>query len=176
METLTGAQMKTVNIEKQIAQDKAIVERFLSFVKQGEGCWEWQGSTGGEKGNGYGQIKAGGKTVSAHRFSYQTFVGNIPRGLFVCHTCDNPSCVNPKHLFLGTPADNMDDRDKKGRHVSSRGIKNGSAKLSDEKVLEIRGMRKQGMSYSAIAKLFGCSFSAIAFVSSGETWKHVKDE
>lgn len=86
-----------------------IKERFLLQIKIIEnGCWEWQGL---RNKNNYGQV---GHT-SAHRFSYEFYKSKIPKGICVCHTCDNPPCVNPNHLWLGTRKDNNDDRDKKGR-------------------------------------------------------------
>ncbi len=81
----------------------AVIQRFLSKVKaNGTGCWEWQGSTSGRETVPYGQIKIGGKPRWAHRVSYAIFNGNIPAGLDVHHTCENPVCVNPAHLEVQT--------------------------------------------------------------------------
>jgi hypothetical protein len=76
-------------------------------------CWEWQAG----KSNRYGAFKINGRTIGAHIFSWEIHNGKIPDGLFVCHKCDNPGCVNPDHLFLGTNKDNCDDRDKKKRQA-----------------------------------------------------------
>lgn len=81
------------------------------------GCWEWQRA---RMGAGYGNTRYQGKTINTHRLSYMLFVGPIPEGMYVLHKCDNPPCVNPEHLWLGTPADNMRDRDAKGRDRFSR--------------------------------------------------------
>ena len=86
-------------------------------------CWVW---TGPRNRHGYGRIKCQGITVLVHRLSWEIHCGEIPEGLCVCHKCDVPNCINPTHLFLGTNADNMADRDAKGRHRPSYGDQNGS--------------------------------------------------
>jgi len=95
---------------------KTLLERFnAKYIKIEGGCWEWSAS---KHRQGYGRIRLGkkeGKTVQAHRVSYELFIGEIPSEKLVCHRCDNPSCVNPDHLFLGTHKDNMIDKYKKGR-------------------------------------------------------------
>lgn len=91
--------------------DKVI--RFWSKVPIGaEGCWEWKA---GLSPRGYGQFWDTGTNRGAHRYAYEQVIGPIPEGLFVCHRCDNPACVRPDHLFLGTQQDNMSDKQSKGR-------------------------------------------------------------
>lgn len=99
---------------------RPILEKFMEKVDRNHpsGCWQW---TGSKDSWGYGQIRivsssGGSKIRGAHRISFELFKGEIPDGYFVCHTCDNPRCVNPDHLFLGTQTDNMQDRLRKGRN------------------------------------------------------------
>jgi hypothetical protein len=102
------------NIQTKSMKEKTTVERFLEkFTIIGEDeCWEW---TGTKNYKGYGQFR-NGKMNPAHRFSYEYSIGPIPKGLLVCHKCDNPACVNPNHLFTGSGSDNMQDMVNKGRH------------------------------------------------------------
>lgn len=97
--------------------DKAIQQFWSKVDKSGE-CWIWLGS---KTQGGYGLFRFSGKRAYAHRFTYELTHGSIPDGLHICHTCDNPSCCNPAHLWAGTPVDNMADRDRKGRGVWASG-------------------------------------------------------
>ena len=88
--------------------------------KKSNGCWQWLHRVNSK---GYGQmayvpIEGKRRTVKVHRMAYKAFIGPIPKGLLVCHTCDNPGCINPDHLFVGTPKDNTQDMMQKGRHVT----------------------------------------------------------
>lgn len=131
------------------------------------GCWEWFAS----KRHGYGQINVEGTPLAAHRVSYEVHRGPIPDGLHVCHHCDNPACINPEHLFLGTNDDNMADRDAKGRGIIFRGEGHGSSKLTEADVRAIRAAK--GVSQRKLAEVYGVSGKQICMVRNGKQWAHV---
>lgn len=145
-------------------------------VNQSTQCWEW---TGPRVRNGYGYLGVDYKHVYAHRFSYELVHGLIPDGLHVCHRCDNRSCCNPEHLFLGTAAENLADMRSKGRAASANqtrhpGETNGRAKLSVADVVAIRSeYRKQSRSHGsrALARKFGVHDSLIRGIVRGDVWK-----
>lgn len=115
-----------------------ILERFFSKVQVSpNGCWEWVGAV---SGNGYGNFYVEeGRWSPAHRFIWETAHGKITDGLLVCHTCDNKTCVNPAHLFLGTHEDNMKDMNYKGRRASGSSVASyGNAKITRDEAEEIR--------------------------------------
>lgn len=132
------------------------------------GCWDWQLSI---RKNGYGNIRILMRPKLAHRIAYEAFIGPIPEGLFVCHHCDNRSCCNPDHLFLGTHRDNMIDRNIKGRQA--RGSKSRQAKLTELDVSEILKMIHLGFKFTEIAQLFGVTKTAVRNIKIGLTWNHV---
>lgn len=132
------------------------------------GCWLWTGPLN----KGYGKCQAAGKTTGAHRVFYELFSGPIPDGLFVCHRCDTPLCVNPAHLFLGTPADNVQDALKKGRHRAPRGEANGLAVLSEAQVLAIyTDARTQGR----VAAEYGVHPLTVSRIKTGKSWGWLTD-
>jgi hypothetical protein len=121
------------------------------------GCWNWTASDVG----GYGQFRLGLRMVQAHRISWELAFGEIPDKLHVLHQCDNPPCVNPAHLFLGTHQDNVDDRQQKGRTLV--GEQHGKHKLSDIQVAEIRRRYSTGKeTQTDLAKVFGIAHSQIS--------------
>lgn len=133
------------------------------------GCIEWQGAR--DRG-GYGTLRSGKRDHKAHRFAYEKAFGPIPSGMLVCHTCDNPPCCNPEHLFLGTPKENSADCVIKGRQT--RGERQGNAKITDHIVCMIMDMYRGGKSQQAIADNFGVHQTTISKIVRGIAWKHVK--
>lgn len=163
----------------QMKNELTIEERFWAKVicLGIEECWEW---IGGKARFGYGAfgIKHGESPVPAHRFSWMLTNGPIPDGLWVLHHCDNPPCVNPTHLFLGTREDNMRDMMEKRRHWAHRGFKpitcgehNGRAKVTSDQVAEIRERYAEGETQTALAPIFGLSRQAIGMIVRRENWK-----
>lgn len=152
-------------------------ERFWSKVNRSSagGCWEWKGRL---SLSGYGQFagyKDGNKaTLAAHRVSYELSYGLIPEGFHVCHKCDNRKCVNPQHLFLGTPKDNQEDMTSKER--GRIGTRNGRAVLSDEDIPKIRQLLKEGHSQMSIASQFGVNQHTISCIKRRVRWAHVPDD
>jgi hypothetical protein len=147
-------------------------ERFRSrvAVTGPDDCWEW---TAGRVPAGYGAVwdNSIGRHRHTHRLAWELKYGPIPEGLFVCHRCDNPSCCNPAHLFLGTQQDNDRDRTQKGR--SSRGERHPDAKLTDVKVREARKRWAQGESVSTLASECGVAFATMSAALKRQTWRHV---
>jgi hypothetical protein len=131
--------------------------------------------------DGYGNFKFNGVQTRTHRFSYRVNYGDIPKGMCVCHSCDNPSCMNPKHLWLGTNRENMQDRDRKERHKTADprytkhiGEKNGSAKLKEVDVLYIRKVtEKQKESIKELSEKFKVSTVLIRNIIKRKIWKHI---
>ena len=158
--------------EKEITTN--IIKRFESRLGEllvcVDGCIEW---TGSRNLKGYGILKSNNKRFRAHRIAWALFNNkNITEGLIIMHTCDNPPCVNPDHLKLGTPADNMKDMCKKGRGGVAIGSKNGSAKLKESDVIEIRKKLKNRTGVD-IAREYGVGKKTISDVKTGKTWKYV---
>ncbi len=146
------------------------IESFnLKFVKY-ESCWEW---TGSKNRKGYGQFRIKNIMYIAHRFSYELFKGPIPEGLFVCHSCDNPSCVNPGHLWVGTAKDNAMDRERKKRG-NGPGEKCNRHKLTETQVKEIRE-KYVPWTYSLrrLAKEYGVSAVAIHLIITNKNWSSI---
>lgn len=147
---------------------KSFKERFEKKIGNKNNCWIWIGR---KSIFGYGQFFMKGKLEQAHRASWKIYKGIIPRKLCVCHSCDNRSCVNPKHLWLGTRNDNVQDMIKKGRDRKAPSDKNGSAKLTWQKVNKIRKIRKEKkVYYKDLAKMFNVHYATIKRIITNKTW------
>jgi hypothetical protein len=155
---------------------KRILER--SVVDKDTGCWNWAGPT---KGFGYGFLTTGSradgtrKTEYAHRYSFRMAKGEIPKGAWVLHVCDNPKCVNPDHLYLGDRKRNVSDMIERGRRASSKGELNNNSLLTEADILMIRSERRTNhTSYRKLAKKYGIkSHKTIMQICKGELWGHV---
>ncbi len=136
-----------------------------------DACWPWMGS---RYKSGYGRIRRGKVQRAAHREAFEiAFGNNVPRELMVCHRCDNPPCVNPAHLFLGTLADNNADRAAKGRNADVRGERHPCAKLTAADVLEMRRLRSEGVAFKVLGARFGVTTQAAHLAVSGKSWRHL---
>lgn len=151
----------------------SIEDRFLSRVDKTEYCWNWTGSLP-KAGQGYGWFSLGRKSERAHRVAYKLFVGEIKSGLVVCHSCDNRRCVNPDHLFLGTPAENNIDRHKKGRSFIPIGEGHGNSKITDEIARNIRAEYETGdFLQRELGARYGISQAVVSKIVLGQAWKHI---
>ena len=150
---------------------------FEKNVIRKEGCWGWKGSVA--KG-GYPVMtcrKACGPD-RGHRTSWVIHNGKIPEGLFVCHSCDNPICTNPDHLWIGTHKQNNDDKIAKCRQSNippphKVGSENGSSKLKEDQVKEIKILLKKGLTSRDIGKQYGVSKTTILRIKTGKNWSHI---
>lgn len=174
-------------------------ENFWQFVQKGNGCWLWQGS---KSPKGYGVISYQGKAWRAHRLAYKFTRGDIPAGLCVLHRCDNPSCVRPDHLFLGTHGENNTDRARKGRNATGErhgsktkperlpvGDRHGSRKhpeswrrgethhnttLVADDIKKIRKLYQPGINTRSLAQQFNVSMDTIRRIATFKTWGHIR--
>jgi hypothetical protein len=156
---------------------RTVEDKFWDHIWTNEetGCWEW---TGVLNYKGYGMIVHRKKQVAAHRTSYKIHYGEIPEGMLVCHKCDNRKCVNPEHLFLGTPKENSQDMVRKGRRGHSNNGRIGEAHgmhiVTEEQVLEIRALREsKNLSFGELGKMYGVTRHAIYRIVHRLAWKHI---
>ena len=161
---------------KPMPRKISLWERFWAKVNMTDplNCWEWQGMKKAGWG-GYGLFWFDGTSQNrAHRMAWTLIYGEIPDGLFVLHKCDNPGCVNPLHLWLGTQTDNCADMRTKGRGSWAVGENNGKSKLNPEKVRQIRKLYTDGVNYNRLGIKFNINSGVIWAIINGRTWKHVE--
>ena len=156
---------------------ESLPKRFWAKVEKTETCWLW---TAYANEDGYGRIWAGHRGnsfIPAHVVSWILHFGPVPRfdpkGIHVLHSCDNPPCVKPSHLFLGTALDNACDRDKKGRRIAGEGEQSPQHKLTEKEVFEIRSMYGPGYSCVTLGLRFGVDQSTIYSIIKRKTWRHI---
>lgn len=156
----------------QVGADMPLAERVnrIGWTVTDSGCWEWNGR---RDDKGYGQLDYAGTSLGAHRASYIVFKGAIDDGLFVCHSCDNPPCMNPEHLWLGTNKENLRDMASKNRGGIAKGERNGFSKLDEESVRVIRRLRSEGKSLREIGSLFNVTEACVSQVARRVSWRHV---
>jgi hypothetical protein len=159
--------------DKKFIIDEKTLNRFWrkAIIKDKDSCWEWIGA---KNRKGYGTIYFDGKVRKAHRVSYVLTYGDILGDLCVLHKCDNPSCVNPNHLFIGTVKDNSDDMILKERDYHPEGELQPISKLKEKDVYEIIELIKNNYSYPYIGKLYDVSPNTINAIANGFTWKYIK--
>lgn len=148
------------------------LNRFLRLVEIGEKdeCWEWKGNAPDDR---HGHFSVRAKAVKAHRWIYALCCGQIPDGMVIRHKCDNPKCVNPLHLTIGRPVDNVADMHERGRNADRRGEKHPLSKITAEMVLAIRQASSLGKTQRAIAAEYGISNQHVGKIVRRENWKHV---
>lgn len=170
---------------RKIAPPLPLAVRFWRHVDVSGGpdaCWLWTGSRKGDASGAYGLLAVGGhghqKRLRAHRVAWELHHGPIPAGLHVCHRCDNPPCVNPAHLFLGSRRENMQDMVRKGRHRASFprliGADHSQAKLTDAQVLEMRARYSRGgITQAELAAEYGVSSTHVSGILTRRFWPHL---
>lgn len=180
---------------------RSVSERLLKCAKvMPNGCWEWSGT---RNDAGYGRLWINGRSEQAHRVAFRMAKGEIPEGMLVCHKCDNPPCIRPKHLFIGTYKDNLDDMMRKGRgnfasgerngtktkpervargkrhafalhpEIIMKGVGHGMHKLTDSEVLFIRKYCAKGGQQVAMARAFAVCKKTIGNIVHRKNWKHL---
>lgn len=150
---------------------RSIEKRFWLKVRRGSAndCWEWQGN---RSARGYGRLRSGSSphgSFLAHRVSWNLHFGPIPFGKCVCHRCDNPCCVRPNHLFLGSACDNIRDAMRKGR--LAHGERNGQHRLTASQVRDIRASCRLGIPQKVLIAKYGVTSSTVSRIANGLRWK-----
>lgn len=149
-------------------------KQFWAKVEKTDTCWLWRGCHDHIRPDAYGYVRYCHEKYRAHRLAWMLANGPIPDGLFVCHRCDTPLCVNPDHLFLGTAQDNSDDKCQKGRERYDVGSAHPRAKLTEADVLEIRRLRDQGLATIAeLSERYAVAHPTISSVATRRSWRHL---
>jgi hypothetical protein len=158
---------------------KTLQERLLQRILIVGDCWMW---TGRLSKKGYGSMRVSGRRTRVHRASYELYKGPVPDGLFICHQCDNPACVNPDHLFAGTNSDNLQDAANKGRLSYQRNTENfmrgtghKQSRLTEDHVRDMRSLyAEEGLSVNELGARFGISHVQAYRIVKRIHWKHLE--
>ena len=154
-----------------------VKEKLAAHSISESGCWEWSGT---KSSDGYGELSIScfgdKRKFRAHRISYAFFNGVDPKEKLVCHHCDNPACINPDHLFLGTHKDNMKDMRSKGREAPQDGSNNANSSLTTYQAIKVMRAIQDGKSNTEIANVFGVKHSTISKIRRGKSWSEVADK
>lgn len=153
-----------------MTRNEALAARLWPRVILGDGCWEW---TGPRNPNGYGTLAFEGRPQRAHRAAWEVSRGPIPAGAHVLHRCDNPPCVRPDHLFLGSNKDNVADRHAKGRDAHNKGESGGRAKLKNQDIYDIRAAAARGAGLGDLARRYRLNHGTVWAVVHRRSWKHL---
>lgn len=153
---------------RSLSHGKGLAARLEIYAHKTESCWIW---TGPRNRSGYGVTGVRGIPSLAHRLLWEMLNGEIPPGMFICHRCDIPSCINPKHLFLGTPKDNSQDMVRKNRVSRPIGELHPQAKIKNRDVRKIRSLAARGISQASIAKMYNMHQASISYMVNGKTWR-----
>lgn len=156
-----------VNPNHLISRDRLFM---TLFIRDGStGCWEWTGAIK----EGYGIFSVNHKDKLAHRLMYEKYKGKIPQGMNICHTCDNPKCVNPEHLWVGSQAENVADMMKKRRGLKSFGSNHHFSTITDEIAREIKTKLRDGMTIKQVHMILGASYRVVQHIHAETTWRHI---
>ena len=162
-----GIDYKNATFEQIIARAKILLEK--NVIKNKVGCWGWDGYVC----HGYATVIVNGKRSTAARWAWQVYNGKIPKGLYVCHACDNKLCTRISHLFLGTPKDNVQDMMQKGRHRKLTGEETSGAKITEETVKQVVKDLELGMSSYLVSQKYNIGRGTVCSIKNGVTWKHL---
>jgi hypothetical protein len=162
---------KSFNAMTKEQKDTYLYNKIMSHVKIENECFVW---LRGKDKNGYGCITFDKESLRTHREMYRLKKGNIEPGKMVCHTCDNTSCCNPKHLYLGTAKQNTADMINRKRNLTDSGGFLGRSKLTKEDVIEIRKLLDLGVTQAHLARKYSIGRDAIYCIKARRTWKHVE--
>lgn len=175
--TMTGTWVKgnPLGFKWEECNEQQIFERlklnYEKLVIRKNGCWDWKGNTDSRRGYGRVVYRARNKSIPAHVASWKINRGKIPKGMCVLHKCDNRSCTNPDHLFLGTNFENVRDMVYKNRQA--KGSNAGQAKLTEDQVKEIRQLLSEKMDQKEIAKKYNITQTTVSHINIGKTWRHI---